>query len=66
MKKTRYDLEQIELGGLGGSLTHYKVDGRRVECAEFNRIKHGATRLECLSNANRAGVWHFWSVAVYE
>ena len=56
------ELQQVEKGGLGGALTHYFADGKRIERGVFNKIKNEAAANGKMLNdwqSNKGGVVTF-------
>jgi len=64
VKTKHIQLEEKHTGGLHLGIKYY-ADNKRVSESEFREIKERATRLECMSNANKNGVMVFYTTAVY-
>lgn len=56
-------LTEKHTGGLNSGIKYY-ADSKEISWEKFQEIKNGAVSLECLSNANKNGVWVFYTTAV--
>ena len=61
----RIDIEEVECrGNRDRANRRITANGNRITADELDSIRHRALRMECFSNCQVNGVYHFYSVAV--